>query len=336
MRTQSNTNFKVSFVDYGTEAMLSKEIADLVNGYSFTSYQYYHTQFQPWNKCKALNSVIKQLDDGYVFVADVDMIFHPEFVETAVSLQETKTVVYFKVGFLSEEETKKNLPFAEYKIKFFSEVGATGLSMFPVKPLKQLRGFDEFYHFWGSEDTDAHVRMRNSGATIQFYDETVLMLHQHHLIYRNKEKSTLTKELQLSGIVQLNAQYLKNAIDTKRTKVNEEGWAMLPSEEEIWKLNSLSPRLLTSKTSEIDAFLFTELPRLTQGDHAFLIKENEKPAGLKKKAKSLISGKTNREYTLKEVNDKLLLHLISFYHNQPYTYRISDKLDAIDFRISIR
>ena len=106
LTNQTNKSFHVYFVDYGSDIETAKKTELLVQNFSFVKYQYYPTHFQPWNKSRALNSVIKKLNDGFCFVADVDMIFHPEFVERAISLQNNSTVTYFKVGFLSERETQ--------------------------------------------------------------------------------------------------------------------------------------------------------------------------------------------------------------------------------------
>ena len=170
LKCQTVSDFSVQFVDYGSELEISSAIETLLKNYAFVNYQYYPTQFQPWSKCIALNSVIKGLKEGFCFVADVDMIFHPEFIAKAISLQKENTSTYFKVGFLNAEETKLSKNYSDYKVDFESEEGATGLTMFPFAALQKLQGFDEFYHFWGAEDTDMHVRLRNDGQTVNFYD----------------------------------------------------------------------------------------------------------------------------------------------------------------------
>jgi glycosyltransferase involved in cell wall biosynthesis len=68
-------NFNVVFIDYGSEDGIAAEAKALVEKYDFASYVYLYAKNQPWNKCKALNYAIKKLEEGYCFVADVDMIF---------------------------------------------------------------------------------------------------------------------------------------------------------------------------------------------------------------------------------------------------------------------
>jgi len=77
LELQENKNFEVQFVDYGSEEIFSKDVELLVKSFDFCTYQYSYTANQPWNKCRALNSVIKTLNTEYCFVADVDMIFAP-------------------------------------------------------------------------------------------------------------------------------------------------------------------------------------------------------------------------------------------------------------------
>lgn len=318
-------------MDYGSKAEIASEVSKLVTSYDFTIYKYHQVEYQPWNKCRALNSVIKHLPEGYGFVADVDMIYHPEFVQRASSMQHPQKAVYFKVGFLSEEESVNNNPFNEYKVKFFSKPGATGLTMFPVTPVREMRGFDEFYHFWGSEDTDLHLRLQSRGVAVDFYQDEVLMLHQWHKIYRKSEQQSLTEELQIKGIVQLNYRYLQRA-DPHRS-VNMNGWGIIPSEQQIAQLRSGSISEITSQCDIIDAFIFTELPNLKPGVHRFRITQTSQVNILKAGLNKLTGKKTVPHYSLKEVNDKLLLHIISFYRDLPYVYRVEKNAEAIVFSV---
>ncbi|MGB8704125.1 MAG: glycosyltransferase, partial [Gillisia sp.] len=238
LQDQTESKFEVFFVDYGSTPAVAKEVWEICGAYSFVDYRYFPTQFQPWNKSRALNAVIKNLKAKFCFVADVDMIFHPEFIKEAISLQQNEKTVYFQVGFLSNKDDPDKITLEKFESYRKSTAEATGLSMFPVKILKELRGFDEFYHFWGAEDTDMHVRIKNAGYEVEYYDEQVLLLHQWHTSYRTAEKNVLTKELQLKGIVQLNHQHLKNAILNKTTSVNPNGWGSPMTSEELEQLEN--------------------------------------------------------------------------------------------------
>lgn len=330
---QSNPEFEVKFVDYGSSSEYQEEIKDLCKQYSFVDYTYCHTQFQPWNKSRTLNSVIKGLETDFCFVADVDMVFHPDFVKRAIGLQQKDTTIYFQVGFLGSNEKVGSIDFANKNIRK-STFEATGLSMFSVKTLKELQGFDEFYHFWGAEDTDMHVRLQNAGYPVEFYDREVLMLHQWHPSYRSSEKNTLTTNPQVAGIVQLNHEHLKFAISNKVTKVNPEQWGEIPRIEEIRELEQSPDKLnLTNRKSEINDLLFGQLPIQRNKIFKFQVRKDPFQASVKYWVKKSLRKKVPEYYSLKEINDLLLLHIISSYRDNPYTYKISHDLDEIEVAI---
>ncbi len=326
LRKQSDTNFHVVFVDYGSRSSMASEAKELIASYEFAEYRYYHTQYQPWNKSRALNSVIKEMNEGCFFVADVDMIFHSEFIATAISLQQSNRAVYFQVGFLDEAETKLDTSFEDYQIKFTSSEGATGLTMFPVAAVHAIRGFDEFYHFWGAEDTDIHIRLKNNGTEVLFYDKQLLLLHQWHPSYRSKESNKLTQALRLRNIVSLNHEHVKRAEQDKVTIVNPEGWgAPLTANEFDALQNDVAITVeYSNKNTVIDHLLFCELPNLSEEIHTIIIIEDKTEKSLKHQAKKRLGKRVPEFYTMKTVNDMLLLHIISFYRNYAYIYRVLD------------
>ncbi len=169
--------------------------------------------------------------------------------------------VYFKVGFISQEESKKNQPFDNYEISFSSEVGAQGLSLFAIEALKNVRGFGEFLHFWGAEDL--HNRLTQAGYQVEFFEKELLMLHRWHPTFRSLERDFLTKEMQIKAISKLNEQsFLKNR-DKKLVGVNSENWGMAISKEEYDALlNVRISNVIWNMKEYLHHFLFAELPRL--------------------------------------------------------------------------
>lgn len=323
LRIQSALDFEVFFVDYGSKSFFSKQVYSLCSTYDFVTYRYFPTQFQPWNKSKALNVIIKNLTSEFCFVADVDLIFHPDFVKKAQLLQRPETAIYFQVGFLrpDQKEGENYFDYTNYR-KSTSE--ATGLCMFPVKILKELRGFDEFYHFWGAEDTDMLVRLNNAGYKTTYYDKEVLMIHQWHPSYRSKETKNLTEDLQISGIVQLNHQRLKSTIKNNCTLVNFETWGEILSEDdrdrlEIYPVNCT----IQTEKSEIDNLIYGELPTKKNEELKLVIETPSFQVHKKNWLKNLLGKKAPKYYSLKEVNDLVLLHLITFYRNKPYIFKVN-------------
>ena len=139
---QTSNDFHVVVADYGSRPEKAKAVQELVGAYDFAEYRYFHTRHQPWNKSRALNAVLKTFDEGWFFVADVDMIFHSKFIEKAIALQETDISVYFQVAFTSEGDKIADISEKTFQKYRKSTEEATGLSMFPVEVLKKLHGFD--------------------------------------------------------------------------------------------------------------------------------------------------------------------------------------------------
>ncbi|MCX2837497.1 glycosyltransferase [Salinimicrobium sp. MT39] len=335
LRSQTKPTFEVFFIDYGSSPETAFQVKELCAKYSFINYRYAFNQHQPWNKSRALNSVIKTLVSGYCFVADVDIIFHPEFIQKAIQLQDLNKSTYFQVGFLSEgdEVTQNHFTTGDYRK---STREATGLSMFPVRVLQDLRGFDEFYHFWGAEDTDMHVRIENAGYEVKFYDKEILLLHQWHPSYRREERKTLTRELQINGIVQLNHQHLQWAIQKNTTATNREEWGVVTSKEDFEFLDQLkTDQCIDNEKRKIDDLLYGQFPSFKNRAVKIEIKKSLYQRSLKYKLKRILRKKVPEYYTLKEVNDLVLLHLISFYRTRPYIYMVDDNLDSLTLSIKL-
>lgn len=331
---QSCMDFKVLFVDYGSEFKMAKSVEELLTKYHFAEYFYSYHINRPWSRAKAVNIGLQMITTTYVFVADVDIIFRHDFVEKLYQLKNPKQAVYFKVGFLEENESKELKSFSDYKIAFTSGQGAQGLSLFSLKELKAIHGFDEFLHFWGAEDEDVHIRLQLNGIEVFFYDSDVMLLHQWHQSYRKLDQKKITQNLQLSNITGINAQHLLYNKSNKRIIVNQKDWGCSFSKIEFDQLEKQkkSIEVLNNKVA-IDHFLFFELPNFSASILNVNFLEDKFQTTIKYKVKKIIGKTVPEYYSLKEINDKLLLHLISFYNGCNYSYRISDDLKTINLKI---
>lgn len=334
LRLQTDSSFEVHFIDYGSNSELANKMENLCGNYQFINYQFYPTQFQPWNKSRALNSVIKNLKTDFCFVADADIIFHPQFVEIAKKLMKSDCTTYFQVGYLNVSDSKKNNEFHEFKNYRLSNEEATGLSLFPVKVLKELNGFDEFYHFWGAEDTDMHIRIKNSGYEIEFYNAELLLLHQWHESYQRRESEKLSNEFQLGGILTLNHQHLVNAKSNRVTIVNVEAWGEILNEEEYNQLEEAELFMeVTNEKRQIEDVLFGQLPKFNNRIIKIRFVSDPFEKTFKYRAKRLLGKKVPEYYTLQQINDMILLHLISFYRNKPYSVKVNSVNREIEIAI---
>ena len=331
---QSNRDFKVVFVDYGSVFATATTIEELTQNYDFVTYLYSYHCHQPWSRSKAINIGLQHVITPYVFVADVDMIFSHDFIEKLKQIQNPNQAVFFKVGFLDQNESVQFKSFDQYKISFFSQAGAKGLSLFPLKALNEIHGFDEFLHFWGAEDEDVHNRLENAGYQSLFYDQEILMLHQWHVTYRKGESKELSLDLQLTNITRINQEHLLDNKNEKRAIVNLKQWGQSISKTEYEVLeNNDTPSLLGNRKESISHFLFVTLPNFKGGILNVIFQKDDFHNSLKYHLKKRLGKTVPTYYSLKEINDKVLLHLISFYSNCNYSYIVGSDLKSIQLKI---
>jgi len=332
---QSNKEFNVIFVDYGSDLETASEIKKIVDKFIFCKYVYSYNIKQPWSRSKAINIGLKMVETEFVFTADIDMIFHPNFIDSLNKLKSSKKAIFFKVGFLSQEETKKDKVFEAYIPQFYSKKGAAGLSLFPTEAIKSLNGFDEFFHFWGSEDENIHKRFENAGFKSVFYEEETLMLHQWHQTYRNSENVKLSTYLRLNNIVPINNRYNKNAAHLGQVKANKDGWGNIFTKEEYGEL--LNPEAtieITTLKGDVDA-IGNVLCNNFNKTISITLREPDSAFKRKQRIKKLVLKKYFSWYSIKEANDILLYQVISHHRNTPYNYEVSEDLMSIKLTISL-
>ncbi|MBC7523079.1 MAG: glycosyltransferase [Flavobacterium sp.] len=333
LQNQTNVDFNVLFIDFGSNTTFSEQIQSELKNFDFVKYQYSYHQNKPWSRAKAINIGLKLVETEYVFVADIDMIFKENFVSTLHAIKSPTKSIYFKVGFLNQAASEKDTSFENYKISFESQAGAQGLSLFPTQALKDIHGFDEFLHFWGAEDEDIHNRLKTFGLEEIFYNQEVLMVHQWHEIYRKAESSKLSCDLRINAISKINqARLIYNKVNL-RTIVNKK-WGEIRTKHDFETLNNHSETIkIIIKKENIDHFLFSELPSIQNQIISVEFIEDQDKNSLKRLAKKWLKKSVPQYYSLKEVNDAVLLHIISFYHNYNYFYKVSEDKKSIKFRI---
>lgn len=188
LQSQTDIDFEWFLVDYGSDKDYLKDLELVIQDFSRIKFISCPTQGQLWNKSRAINIVLNQCKSPFFFVGDIDMIFHSEFIQKLKKIASLDRATYFQVGFLSQKESQKNNSFEDFEIAFKSNDDATGMTLYPTEILKSINGYDEFYHGWGAEDTDVHVRLKNKGFEVVFFNEEILMKHQWHpKKYRSKE-----------------------------------------------------------------------------------------------------------------------------------------------------
>lgn len=330
LAVQTNTNFQVHFVDYGSDKNHAQEVQLLVPSYAFASYRYIYCAKTMWNKSHALNIVLQDLREGQFFVADVDGIFHPDLVQTLHEVASPDKVTYFQVGFLSKDTSEQERAFNAYSIKFLSTYEATGLSLFPVKVLKQIQGFNEYYHLWGSEDTDVHLRCQFQGLEVSFYEEAVLILHQWHTPYRALNDKKLTHNITIRNISRHNMNYL-NALKQSGKITANEGFA--------WgKDISKAMQARFERTPDIIINLHHS-KKERQKQLASLVDYNNQTVQLKWSSKnkviSLLKSAFSNIQWEKQISDTVLQFHIDNLRDRPYKYGVNPNKRLFTYTVQL-
>jgi glycosyltransferase involved in cell wall biosynthesis len=316
---QSVKNFKVILVDYGSEASFAIPLVKLVKIFPFIQLTSCPVQGQLWNKCRAINIALRQTITPYFLVGDIDLIFHPHFMEMAGQLALKDKVTYFQYGFMSKEESLLSKNFVDFKVDFLGNDEVTGMTLFATHKLKEVNGYDEFYHGWGAEDTDIHLRLVNSGEKLNFYDTDVLVKHQWHpKEYRSKE----SKNPFHSKLERINHSYMQSTDITKRTKVNlNSEWGKIPLASDYQKL--LNEPDYTIEIHSIDVKVTALLAQLKNFESELVrvvIKEVSLQEKMKQRLKKSLGKKSYCYWSMEDINSRFLEEIIVNYRNLPYHY----------------
>ena len=332
LQNQSNKQFTVTIINYGSEVDKTIALEKLLSTYTFIDYSYCATSYQLWNKAKAINIALKQCKTSHLFVGDIDMMFRADFIEKLETLKNSNEITYFNVGFLNKEESSKNQEFNKYKVKHISQEEATGMTLYPTELLKQINGYDEFYHGWGSEDTDVHIRLQNAGYKINFYEQEVMLLHQWHpRIYRSKKSM---KPFHTS-LEQINQQYLQQAVNGKRIKANENfNWGK-NSEKVVFTDSNSSSVTVTNLKSDLDAFFIGTIHNYSQNNLVITIKKYEAYTSVKNNLKRIVGKKYFKLYHFQEINNIILTSIITNFRSNYYEYKWDQELQTISLKIAL-
>ncbi|TDO77467.1 glycosyl transferase family 2 [Flavobacterium chryseum] len=332
LENQSNDNFELFFVDYGSNNDYVVHLEQLLLKYPKINYINCPVSGQLWNKCRAINIVLQQCKTPYFFVGDIDMLFHSDFISKLHELKNENKVTYFQVGFLSEKETLLQKDFDHAAVSFTSKKEATGMTLYPTHLLKEINGYNEFYHGWGAEDTDVHIRLHNLGIEIEFYEKEILLKHQWHPKTYRTNLSTDPYHFKLERI---NHSYIQIAQISKQIKANlNNEWGVLADKKKYSKLES-KPDLeieIEPEISKINALLAqwnnfeNKVISITVKD-AFDIKKR------KQLIKKALGKKHLKFVSMKNVNDLILEEIVKHYKNLPYQYSFDQNQNLIHLKI---
>ena len=329
---QSNKEFELFFIDYGSNREYVIALEQLLSSYPKMNYINCLVSGQLWNKCRAINIVLQQCKTPYFFVGDIDMLFHSDFISKLHKFKNENKVTYFQVGFLSEKETLLRKDFKNATVSFISKKEATGMTLYPTHLLMEINGYNEFYHGWGAEDTDVHIRLHNLGIEIEFYEKEILLKHQWHPKTYRTNLSTDPYHFELERI---NHSYIQIAETTKQIKANlNNNWGILPDKKQYSKLEN-KPDLEIEIEPEISK-LNALLAQWNNFENK-IISVTVKDVLVAKKSKQLLKkvlGKKHLEFvSMKNVNDLILEEIVKHYRNLPYQYSFDQNQNVIHLKM---
>jgi glycosyltransferase involved in cell wall biosynthesis len=334
---QSVKRFEVVFVDYGSDLIFVKQLRKLKANYSFVKFFFLEVSQLLWNKSKALNFGITQASTSNIFIADVDLIFHPKVITLFDELLSKDNIYLFNMGYLNQKESNKlhaKYEFDELKPERFNNVN--GMILGAKEAFLAVNGFDEFFHFYGSEDVDLFSRMENAGYVMELI-KTQYFYHNWHISYSSAEDRGVTLNPRVKNIMRLNQRhYLRNR-KNKIIKPNNQNTIG----NFIKKVNSdlLKSPTLTFKISNVFAhvehILREELPSYSNQVVKIEFVEDPYFHTLKYKVKKLLGRQTQPYCNLKDVNDMILKEILFKYRDYNYSFNISEDLKKIEFVIEL-
>lgn len=332
LKNQSNDDFELFLVDYGSDDKYVIALKQLLLNYPKINYINCPVSGQLWNKCRAINIVLKKCNTPYFFVGDIDMLFHPDFVNKLNELKNKDKATYFQVGFLSQNETALQRDFHNATVDFTSRKEATGMTLYPTQLLKEINGYNEFYHGWGAEDTDVHIRLRNLGVEIDFFEKEILLKHQWHPKNYRTKLSTDPYHFELEKI---NHSYIQTSQSSKQTKANiKQQWGVLPKENDYSKLSDQPDFVIEMEpeTSKVNALL-AQFNNFENKVVSIIVKDTSDSNKRKQFAKRILGKKYLKFLPMKSVNNMILQEIVMHYRNLPYQYSFDQNKNVIHLKI---
>jgi glycosyltransferase involved in cell wall biosynthesis len=338
LQAQAQQNFNVVFVDYGSEESYAVETQKVVSGFAFAAYFYVAHCGLLWNKSKALNYGISQAKGEFIFIADVDLIFHPGTIDLLTSIADKQTTYLFTLSYLTQKgmaTLRIKQDFETIEIKNTGTVN--GMVLVAKEALEKVHGLDTFFYFYGSEDVDLFQRLEHSGQKIEHRKE-LFFKHQWHVIYNSYNDANLCKTPRLFNIKRINQQhyfYHKNNKTIIPQGMDE--WGEVIKKEEFTVLNKPTIEAhLPNIQAQIIHFLEVELVALSNVVIKLTVAEDSYYSSFKYLLKKFLKKQTQPYISIKQVNDLILSKIVFQYGDCNYLYAISEDLKSITFILQIK
>ncbi len=333
LQQQTNQGFEVVFVDYGSEPSYAQAVAEVVSTFDFASY---HDVGHPgllWNKSKALNYGIRQAKGDYVFIADVDILFHPDSVKLFHKIAAAEQGHLFNLAYLDENTTKqldRSFYFETLQVKHTGSVN--GMILVSRTALEQVHGLDEFFHFYGSEDVDLFQRLEHAGQEL-IHREELFFKHQWHPIYNKYNDGELSITPRLYNIKRINQQhFFYHRSESTVVPEGMEQWGKVYKPEDAQRLDQPDIKVVYPNThAAVVHFLDVVLPQYKGQIVRIDIREDTYYRSLKHHLKKLLKKQSVPYISIKTVNDMILSRILFKYYNHNYSFKVNRDYKGITF-----
>ena len=334
---QAYTNFEVIFIDYGSEPDLASELKSLSGYYEFVKYFHLPVQQLLWNKSKALNYGILKSTGDYIFIGDVDLVFHPEAVKLMKENIHPEKFQLFTISYLDKQESALlNFEYSFEKLKPNRTGDVNGMTLVSKKALLQINGFDEFFHFYGAEDVDLFSRLELAGFK-EIKIKNPYFYHNWHKTFQGTEDKIMTMNPRIKNIMRINQQhYFSNQkLKLLRPARQHEMGKVIRQEESDRLHNPTITYRIMNIAAQVDHFLEEELPAFKNEILKVEFVQDTFYNSVKYKMKMKLGKQTQPYYPMKEVNDRVLKKILFSLRHKNYSFKISETLDSLELRLEI-
>lgn len=334
---QSQLNFEVVFVDYGSQQAYAKEVKNHIESYEFANYYYIGHPGLLWCKAKALNYGIERAQSEAVFIADADVVFHPEFTAKISILELQQSFYVFDIAYLKPNITPEavlNTDFNQRKHKFIHDT--FGVALFSKQALLKVNGLDTFFHFYGSEDEDLNRRLQHAGYLKNKF-EGLYIQHIWHKRYPQPKDTTYTAQPRVFNIMRMNQNHMlyndKNQVSRAINGIDNTPYYTV---QDLKRLAYPEKQItITNASASVDHSIYYELDLALQKFQSvqLVITASSIPNSYKYKIKKIWGKTVHPYYPFKTVNDILLKHILFNYRDHNYILELTQNPNRIRFTL---
>ena len=130
-----------------------------------------------------MNTGVRLAKNDFILFGDIDLLYAPGAIEALIEKASENTQVYSTVYFLPEGRTDlAEIMSGDWRsIPSSDENGKGGVHLIAKEHLEKIKGYDEYYCFWGVEDRDLYSRLDQLGIKTRWVDRIRNpIFHQWH------------------------------------------------------------------------------------------------------------------------------------------------------------